>query len=87
MGKISAKGALQFLKSIHAAGTVYLWGANCEVITEELLESLKNTFGKKHYEKVSFDEVEGKIGADCSGLAYPLSGKIIQQPDTMQVVR
>ena len=75
MGKISANGALQFLKSMHAAGAVYLWGANCEVITEELLESLKDNFGPEHYEKVSLDKVEGKIGADCSGLAEPLSGE------------
>ncbi|MBP3617941.1 MAG: hypothetical protein J6J38_07880 [Lachnospiraceae bacterium] len=74
MGKISANGVLHFLKSMHAAGAVYLWGANCEVITEELLESLKDNFGKKHYEKVSLEQVEGKIGADCSGLAKPLSG-------------
>lgn len=74
MGRISANGVLQFLRSMHAAGAVYLWGANCEVITEELLESLKDICGKKHYEKVSLDQVEGKIGADCSGLAAPLSG-------------
>ena len=75
MAKISANGALQFLKSMHAAGAAYLWGANCEVITEELLESLKDTFGEEHYKKVSLDKVEGKIGADCSGLAEPLSGE------------
>lgn len=75
MAKISANGVLHFLKSMHAAGSVYLWGANCEVITEELLEKLKNTFGSEHYEEVSLEQVEGKIGADCSGLAEPLSGK------------
>lgn len=74
MAKISANGVLQFLKSMHAAGVVYLWGANCEVITEELLENLKDNFGEEHYEEVSLDKVEGKIGADCSGLAKPLSG-------------
>lgn len=75
MAKISANGVLQFLKSMHAAGAVYLWGANCEVITEELLENLKDTFGEEHYVNVSLDQVEGKIGADCSGLAEPLSGE------------
>lgn len=75
MGKISANGVLQFLKSMHAAGAVYLWGANCEVITEELLENLKDIFGEEHYKDVSLERVEGKIGADCSGLAYPLSGE------------
>ena len=75
MGKISANGVLQFLKSMHAAGTVYLWGANCEIITEELLESLKDNFGSERYDKVSLAQVEGKIGADCSGLAEPLSGE------------
>lgn len=75
MGKISADGALRFLKSMHAAGAVYLWGANCEVITEELLEELKRSFGTDQYKKISLETVEGKIGADCSGLLEPLSGE------------
>lgn len=74
MGKISAEGVTRFCKWMHAAGAPYVWGADCEVITSELLDALKRRFGTKHYQKVSIENVEGKIGADCSGFLRPLSG-------------
>lgn len=75
MGKISAAGVLRYCKSMFLAGAVYLWGANVEVITKELFAELKKSFGAKNYEKITFEEVEGKIGADCSGFLCPLSGE------------
>ncbi|MBR2408907.1 MAG: hypothetical protein IKB07_08125 [Lachnospiraceae bacterium] len=75
MGKISAEGVKRYCKSLFLACAVYLWGANAEVITKSLFESLKKTFGAKKYEKIRFEDVEGKIGADCSGFLKPLSGK------------
>lgn len=74
MGKISAAGVLQYCKSLFLADAVYLWGANVEIITKELFEGLKKIFGAKNYAKITFENVEGKIGADCSGFLYPLSG-------------
>ncbi len=74
MGKISAAGVLRYCKSMFLADAVYLWGANVEVITKELFETLKKSFGAKYYNEITFENVEGKIGADCSGFLYPLSG-------------
>lgn len=75
MAKVSAEGVVRFCEGLHKAGAVYLWGANVEVITADLLESLKKRFGTGKYGTVSLSRVEGLIGADCSGLLKPLSGK------------
>lgn len=56
------------------ADMVYLWGADVQVITKDLIEKLKKKFGTKHYEKISLEIHEGKMGADCSGFLSPLSG-------------
>lgn len=72
--KVNASGVKRYGKMMHRAGSVYLWGANCEIITEELLDSLKERFGTKNYTDISLEDVEGKIGADCSGFLKPLSG-------------
>lgn len=72
--EISTGGVKRYCKAMRAAGTIYLWGANSEVITGALFESLKKRFGTKHYQKMSIENIEGKIGADCSGFLYPLSG-------------
>lgn len=74
MTKVSAEGVKRYCKWMYAAASVYVWGADCEVITSELLDSLKRRFGTKHYQTVSIENVEGKIGADCSGFLRPLSG-------------
>lgn len=74
MGKISAEGVKRYCKWMYAAGAIYLWGADAEVLTSDLLESLKKRFGTKHYQKISIENNEGKIGADCSGFLRPLSG-------------
>lgn len=75
MGKISASGVIRYCQWMLAAGAIYVWGADGEVITSEKLDSLKRRFGTKHYQKMSIENVEGKIGADCSGFLRPLSGE------------
>lgn len=75
MGKVSAEGVVRFCKGLHKAGAVYLWGADVEIITADLLDSLRKRFGTGKYSTVSLSMVEGLIGADCSGLLKPLSGK------------
>lgn len=56
---------------------VYLWGANCEIITKELVDKLYRWYGSATYNRAYYDakleEGEGRIGADCSGAFYPLS--------------
>ncbi len=73
-GKISATGVIRYCKIMCLACVVYLWGANVEVITKELFEGLKKRHGAKKYADIRFENVEGKLGADCSGFLYPLSG-------------
>lgn len=74
MGKVSAEGVKRYCKWMYSSGALYVWGADCEVITSELLDTLKRRFGTKHYQTVRIENAEGKIGADCSGFLKPLSG-------------
>ncbi len=71
---ISAEGVKRYCDSMHAAGVVYLWGADGQVITAKLLEDLKKHFGEIHYKDIHLTDVEGRIGADCSGFLTALSG-------------
>lgn len=71
---ISAEGVKRYCAAIHKAGAVYMWGADVEVITEELIEEKKARFGTKHYQTLNLCDVEGKLGADCSGFLTPIAG-------------
>lgn len=71
---ISAEGVKRYCASMHTAGAVYVWGADGQVITAELIETLKKRFGTSHYTDIDLVEVEGRIGADCSGFLTALSG-------------
>lgn len=57
---------------------VYVWGANCEKITEEMTTRLFKTYGTSKYNKAYYTgklaEGKGRIGADCSGSFFPVSG-------------
>lgn len=59
-------------------GALYVWGANGQIITKELMDKLFKTFGSKTYTKEYYENKlkvgEGKIGADCSGAMYKVSG-------------
>ncbi|MBQ8662355.1 MAG: hypothetical protein IJ471_00700 [Eubacterium sp.] len=60
------------------SGSIYVWGANCETITEAMIKKLYNCFKSSTYNRAYYDgklaEGEGKIGSDCSGALYPVSG-------------
>lgn len=71
---ISAKGVKRYCNSMYAAGAVYLWGADGQIVTKELIETLKKRFGADYYKDVDLATVEGRIGADCSGFLTALSG-------------
>lgn len=71
---ISAEGVKRYCAAIHAAGAVYVWGADVEVITDELIEEKKIRWGTRHYESLNLCDVEGKLGVDCSGFLTPISG-------------
>lgn len=57
---------------------IYVWGANCVEITEELMDKLYESYGSAKYNKEYYanklKEGKGKIGADCSGALVPVSG-------------
>ena len=59
-------------------GALYVWGANCQKITKDLMDRLYKTFGNGTYTKAYYNnklkEGEHKAGADCSGSLYPVSG-------------
>ena len=56
---------------------IYLWGANGQIISKELVDKLFEMYGSNTYNRAYYDaklkEGEGKIGADCSGAFFPLS--------------
>lgn len=59
-------------------GALYVWGANGQIITKELMDKLYKTYGSSTYNKTYYNNKlaagEGKPGADCSGAVYPVSG-------------
>lgn len=60
------------------ANAIYVWGANGQKITKALMDSLYKSFGTKTYNKAYYEnklkEGAEKIGADCSGALFPISG-------------
>lgn len=71
---ISADGVKRYCDSIYAAGAVYVWGADVEVITEDMIKEKMNKFGKGHYTNIDIGNVVGRLGADCSGFLTPIAG-------------
>ncbi len=57
---------------------VYIWGANGQKITEELMDALYKSYGttkyNREYYKKKLIEGLGRIGADCSGAFRKISG-------------
>lgn len=71
---ISAAGFKTYLMGVYRATAIYVWGADCEIGTEELLKKKIEQFGAEHYQELSKARIEGMICADCSGLFTPISG-------------
>jgi len=59
-------------------GALYVWGANCQIITEALMDKLFKSFGSSTYDEEYYENKlkfgKGKPGADCSGAFFPVSG-------------
>ena len=76
---ITQKQFKDHYQNLYNKKAIYVWGANGETITKNLIDRLYRTFGSKTYDKKYYDnklkEGDGKIGADCSGSIYPLSKK------------
>lgn len=77
MAKVTQKQFVDHYMNLYNKGAIYVWGANGEVITKELIDKLYRTYGSSTYNRTYYNnklkEGKGKIGADCSGSIYPLS--------------
>ena len=75
---IKAADAVKYFENLYSGQAVYLWGANGQKITPELCDRLHKAFGSKTYTKAYYNNKlrygQGRIGADCSGAMYPISG-------------
>lgn len=69
---------ISYFENLYNNKAIYLWGGNGQVITKELCDKLYKTYGSSTYNKTYYDnkfkEGQGKIGADCSGAFYSVSG-------------
>ncbi len=69
---------ISYFENLYTDRAIYLWGANSEKITEELCDRLFKSYGSSTYNRQYYDnkfkEGSGRIGADCSGAMYPVSG-------------
>lgn len=76
MGKVTQKQLKEHFLSLKDA--LYVWGANCKVITKDYMDRLFKDCGSDKYDRAYYDkaleEGKGKIGADCSGALNPVSG-------------
>lgn len=67
-----------YFEKLYTNKAIYLWGANSELITKPLCDKLFKTYGSFTYNRQYYDnkfkEGSGRIGADCSGAMYPMSG-------------
>lgn len=76
MAKVTQQQFRDHYTNLYKKGAIYVWGANGEIITEELINKLYKTYGSATYNKTYYNnklkEGKGKIGADCSGSIYPL---------------
>lgn len=73
-----ANEVVSYFENLYMNKGIYLWGANSEIITQELCDRLFKTYGSSTYNRQYYNnklkEGEGHIGADCSGAMYPVSG-------------
>jgi peptidoglycan hydrolase-like protein with peptidoglycan-binding domain len=74
---VTQKQFKEHFRNLLNGKAIYLWGANGETITKELVNKLYRWYGSNTYNRAYYDaklkEGEGRIGADCSGAFFPLS--------------
>lgn len=77
MSKVTQAQFKEHFLNLLNGKAVYVWGANGEIITKELVDKLYKSYGSATYNRAYYDnklkEGAGRIGADCSGAFYPLS--------------
>ena len=76
---IKSKKVTQHFSDLFTSRAIYVWGFNCEIINgENIKKAIKAHKGDKKYNETYYlnklKEGENRIGADCSGSFYPVSG-------------
>lgn len=74
---MKVKEIIAYFEDLYNNGAIYVWGANGEVITKELCNTLFKKYGTAKYNERYYNERAkhaGKIGADCSGAFRAVSG-------------
>ena len=74
---LTGEGLAQYAKD--KIGTPYFYGAKMQILTEQLIASMKKlypkTVTKEYVQKARNKNMVGKICTDCSGLIYGYRGK------------
>ena len=74
----TAKEVVDYFENLYNSGAIYVWGFNGQVINEtSILKTMQNyQSGQYNYEYYmnKLNVGRGKIGADCSGSMFPMSG-------------
>lgn len=69
---------IRYFEHLYMSSAVYVFGMNGEIITPESVDKAYKAYGSNTYNKAYYDdkliEGQGRIGADCSGAMYPMSG-------------
>lgn len=78
---ITQTGVIRYCEAMNNAGCRYVWGADMQVITADLIDSLMKKYGASHYNRNKLLQYEGMLGGDCSGFLTPISGLNITAAD------
>lgn len=74
---VTQKQFKEHFRNLLNGKAVYVWGANGEIISQELVGKLFSWYGSSTYNRAYYEakleEGAGRIGADCSGAFFPLS--------------
>ena len=74
----TVKEVIQYFNNLYMSSAVYVWGMNGTVITPESIDKAFKAYGNRTYTQQYYadklEEGEGRIGADCSGAFFPVSG-------------
>lgn len=75
---IKVSEVVSHFENLYKNEAIYVWAFNCEEINlqscNKACNSVKSSKYNKKYYQDKYNEGKGKIGADCSGAFYPVSG-------------
>lgn len=76
---VTQEEAIKYYMNYYNSKAVYVWGMNGDIISESTIQQAYKYCGNSNYPKSYYDakliEGKGRIGSDCSGMHFHLSGK------------